>query len=201
LKDYSVEHRPNASYHPQANPSERTMKVIGASLRALVDEDQTKWPEHVPLIAFAINTAIHESTKFSPYHVNFGREMITRGTDWKSMCLDDQMDDTERFKYMQWVKGKVRQHVKLAFARYSKHYNLRTRAIEFRAGDFVWRRNFRQSSKADKYSSKLRSKFIKSRIVRKIGNSSYEVQDVDGKYAGIFHTKDLKLIVTTLPVI
>lgn len=38
----------------------------------------------------------------------------------------------------------------------------------------------------------ISSKFFKCRIVRPIGNSLYEVENLQGKLLGVFHAKDLK---------
>ena len=41
-------------------------------LAKLVKENQKDWDQHVSKVLFAYRTALHESTGYSPYRVNFG---------------------------------------------------------------------------------------------------------------------------------
>ena len=42
-------------------------------LAKLVKENQKDWDLHIPKVLFAYRTALHESSGYSPYRVNFGR--------------------------------------------------------------------------------------------------------------------------------
>ena len=42
-------------------------------LAKTVERDQHDWDSQLPKDLFAYKTAIHESTSFSPFHLNFGR--------------------------------------------------------------------------------------------------------------------------------
>ena len=42
-------------------------------LAKVVKENQRDWDSHIPKVLFAYRTALHESTSYSPYRVNFGR--------------------------------------------------------------------------------------------------------------------------------
>ena len=63
-----------SAYHPEGNSQvERFNRTVEAILAKVVDSDQHDWDSHLPKALFAYRTAIHESTNFSPYHLNFGR--------------------------------------------------------------------------------------------------------------------------------
>jgi transposase InsO family protein len=79
LSEFQVTHRLNPAHHPQHNPTERVNKVIGATLRTILGKDQRNWDDHIPRISASIRTVIHASTKYSPYFVKFGREMVWYG--------------------------------------------------------------------------------------------------------------------------
>lgn len=197
LEKYDVEHRLNAVHHPQVNPVERVMKTIGATLRASLKEDQTKWSDSVPRIAYAINSARHESTGYSPFHINFGRNMIINGKDYVNLPFCD-LDLYDRDDYLKDVRQRVRMNLLKAYKRYAKYYNQRNKVNDnnnvrqFKDGDIVWRRNFSLSDKLRKYTAKLGQKWIKCRIIKVIGRSSYSVKDMNGNYVGTYHQKDLK---------
>ena len=79
-----------------------------------------------------------------------------------------------------------------AHERHEKTYNIRSREVVFNTGQEVFRRNFAQSSWRDNFNAKLANKFIKCRVVRKIGNSLYELEDLQGKKIPLrYHAKDL----------
>ena len=63
-----------SAYHLEGNGQvERFNRTVEAILAKVVDSDQHDWDSHLPKALFAYRTAIHESTNFSPYHLNFGR--------------------------------------------------------------------------------------------------------------------------------
>ena len=63
-----------SAYHPQGNgQTERFNWTLEAMLAKSVDEHQEDWSDHLPILLMAYRTSIHESTKFSPFHLNFGK--------------------------------------------------------------------------------------------------------------------------------
>ena len=63
----------STSYHPQMDgASERAIRSIAQILHALVNPDQRDWSEKVPLVEFAINSTISNSSGFIPFELNCG---------------------------------------------------------------------------------------------------------------------------------
>lgn len=81
LREHNIEHWKTPAYHPQANATEAVNKTIMNAVRAYVRDDrsQRNWDTHLPAVACAINSAIHTTTKYAPYKVLFGYDMITDG--------------------------------------------------------------------------------------------------------------------------
>ena len=62
-------------YHPQANGQiERLFRTIKPMLAIAARNHQHEWAEYVPLIAYAYNTAYHESIRNTPYFLLYGRD-------------------------------------------------------------------------------------------------------------------------------
>lgn len=80
-----------------------------------------------------------------------------------------------------------------AFHINANRYNLRSRDVIFVPGQTVFRRSFCLSNKAEKFNAKLANQFVKAKIVRAIGNTQYELEDLHGKSIGVFHTKDIRV--------
>ncbi|KAJ9516475.1 hypothetical protein QJQ45_011175 [Haematococcus lacustris] len=63
----------SSAYHPQTDgQTERMNRVIEEMLRHYIRPDQKDWAEHLPLVEFAINNAKQESTRCTPFYLNYG---------------------------------------------------------------------------------------------------------------------------------
>ncbi len=63
----------STAYHPQTDgQTEVVNKSIEDYLRHFGDENQTDWDTLLPYASFAFNNSVHESTGYSPFHLNYG---------------------------------------------------------------------------------------------------------------------------------
>ena len=62
-------------YHPAANPAERKNRDLKFQLSRLVDTDHSSWPQHLPAIRFAMNSAVCQTTGVTPAYLMFAREL------------------------------------------------------------------------------------------------------------------------------
>ncbi|KAJ9508757.1 hypothetical protein QJQ45_028059 [Haematococcus lacustris] len=63
----------SSAYHPQTDgQTERMNRVVEEMLRHYIRPDQRDWADHLPLVEFAINNARQESTRFTPFYLNYG---------------------------------------------------------------------------------------------------------------------------------
>lgn len=64
----------STAFHPQTDgTSERKIRDVNAALRAVVKPDQTDWAEKIPMVEFALNSSLNESTGFTPFEIATGR--------------------------------------------------------------------------------------------------------------------------------
>ena len=64
-------------YHPECDGlSERFIRTLKAMLRCHIDTNQNDWDLKLSALCFAYNTAVHKTTKYSPYEIVFGRKPI-----------------------------------------------------------------------------------------------------------------------------
>lgn len=191
LNKYGTTHWLNASYHPQHNPSERVNRVILSAIRSYISPDQRDWDESIPTIACALRTAVHETTKCSPYFANFGREMILSGS------IDPTVEKNGNIhaKKIKEIQDKVRSNLEKAYEKYSHRYNLRTRPREFAVGEIVLVKNFKLSKAIEGYTAKLDALYRKCTVKTKLGKCVYELNDLNGKNLGKYHANDMKKFV------
>lgn len=188
----------NPSRHPQSNPTERVNRNVITMIRAYVGARHREWDKHLAQIGFALRTAVHEVTGFSPAFLNFGREPSASGVG-----VDLQSDDVgtvedcgpygRKLQELQDIFKEVKDRLVQAHEKSSHRYNLRRRPQEFKDNDLVLKRNFSQSDAAAGFSAKLTDRFVGPfRITKKISNVVYSLEDLQGKDAGKWHVNDLK---------
>lgn len=199
LEKYGVSHWNLAVYHPSPNPVERVNRVIVTAIRCALNQrkDHREWDESIHTIAMAIRTSVHDSTGFSPYFINFHRNMISNGQEYDHLrylnpekgCAPQQM--SEETKKLFEI---VRENLHKAYERYSRPYNLRANARhDFSQGDVVYKKDMHLSDKARNFVGKLGNKFSKARILEKIGTNTYVLEDLEGRrIPGTFHGSFLK---------
>lgn len=198
LKTYQVTHWNLAVYHPSPNPVERVNRVIVTAIRCALNKkkDHRDWDQSIHQIAKAIRTAVHDSTGFTPFFLNFGRNMISSGSEYELLRDTDDSDRSSRqiSEDMKALFNLVRENLMRAYQKYSKSYNLRANTRHhFETGEIVFKRNIHLSDKDKNFVGKLANKFSKVRVQEKIGTNSYVLEDLEGKrIAGVYHGSFLK---------
>lgn len=198
---YGVQLQHTPYYHPQANACERQHRTLKVMLSSYVKDNQRDWDMWLPKVACAIRTGKSESTGLTPFFINFGREMVLKGSD-HVVPLVDQHDNqatpadptaNERAHVLGKVFLDVRKRLDQAQIRSQRAYNLRRRDVRYEVGDKVWRREHLLSNAAKYFSAKLGPKFSGPYVIsRRISPWSYEIKDDMGNVKGIWNVKDLK---------
>lgn len=182
-----------AYYTPMCNAAERTNRTLVTCVRALLDEDQRNWDEHLQQIVCAINTAKHEILGCSPYFANFGRNHILFTEQYTTAAMNSHEDGRKaqeiRLQAAQNIQRFVVDRIRLADEKSKQRYDLRTRVRNFSVGELVWRRSFQKSSAIDQRTKKLGTKFVPCYVREVRGANSYLLEDVKTSSVGVYHTK------------
>lgn len=104
-------------YHHQANAVERVNRTLEDTLSKYTNQNQTDWDIHLPSCTFALNTAVHASTQYSPYQIVFGRQPT---------LPIDVLFDVPSIPYVeksQKVRDKVKENLLHAQQLYASKYN------------------------------------------------------------------------------
>lgn len=189
----------NARYHAQSNFVERTNKTIGSAIRSYVKEHKN-WDKHIHEIQYAINSATHEVTGFTPQFLNFARHIPIAGDYYGKVETTDGVEllANDRNEYAQDIKGIsdtlkiVRKRLSSAYERNANYYNLRRRDVSYNVGDKIWRRNKVLSDATNKFSAKLAPKYVLCKIAGKVSRLVYRLENLNGTDAGRWHVNDLK---------
>lgn len=143
--------------------------------------DQKRWDENLSAIQMALNNSRHEATKRTPFFLNFGREMVLSGAEYRNFentsenrqtLSDDQL--RQRFSA---VRAEIFQNLQKTHQRSRIQYDVKTKPLAFEVGEKVWRRFRPLSNAINQFSFKLAPKYVPCRIRKRIGQDTYDVQD------------------------
>ena len=184
-------------YHAQINNSERINRTLKIMIRIFLKGDHRLWDEHVSEFAFAINNAVQQSTKFSPYFLNFGRHprpnSLVRVESPNKKIIFSQVDWADRMSRLEAYHDLIKRHLTVASLNQAKYYNRGRRDIQFKEGDLVMRKEHHLSSANKKFAGKLASPFSGPHPIEKVVSPQvYELKKESGKKMGTTHIRYLK---------
>lgn len=186
-------------YCPQVNTVERYNRTVITAISSLVGSDHRSWDVNIAKIQFALNSAVNETTKFSPFMLVHGREAVIDGSVYANKEIIDEIIFSSRDEYafqmgeLKPIFERVRKELSKAHERNAKYYNRRRRPLNLNVGDYVWKRTYRLSDAKKYFTSKLAPKYERCRIVKKLSPLVFELEDGRGKHIGKWHIKDFKV--------
>jgi transposase InsO family protein len=161
---WGVQHITTTPYYPQGSLAERVNRNLKSALKIYHSGSQDKWDVDLPWLATAFNTALHESTWFTPDVLFLGREI--KGpleTKWDlSPIAGDNGEGSSRTFWEQAFNN-----FKQARDRVAERYNRQRSLHKYKVGDHVMFRRNLVSSKALNVSSKLMLRWSDPVIIAK----------------------------------
>lgn len=169
-------HRRTTAYHPQTNGlTERLNKTITDMMAMYVDVEHRTWDEILPFVTFAYNTAVQETTGFSPFHLVHGRQATTMLDAMLPLLPDDDAHEDARLVSQRAEEARQLARIRISTQQSvdAARYNLRRRDVHFSPGDKVWVWTpVRRRGLSEKL---LKRYFGPYTILRRISDVNYEV--------------------------
>lgn len=198
IERFGVSHVRTATHSPQSNASERVNRSLLAAIRSYIPQNQDTWDRELSAIGSALRNNAHEATGYSPHYLVFGQQFISHGSCYRLLRELNSLpeEDVEVLAppdFRQIVGEQVKTNLQSAYHRHEQAYNRRSREVSFAEGQEVFRRNFQLSNFSKGRNAKLGKQWLKCRIVKKIGNSMYTLEDPNGQKIKLpYHAKDIK---------
>lgn len=169
-------------YHPQANPVERKNRDLKPQLAILVGNDHTSWPDRLPSIRFAMNSALNESTGYTAAYLSFGRELRTVDDiqhDLRSIVVSENFvaEITPKLLLLAETNKRARENVEATQRRNQNYTDNKRRADPgYKPGEKVWVKTHTLSNASKQFTAKFAPKRDGPYIVLKQhGPASYEI--------------------------
>jgi len=200
LEKYGIHHILTPLYHAQANPVERVNQSVKKMIRAYVNVNHKTWDKHLPELQYALRSAVHESTGFSPARLMLNRELTLKGSqaDGGDVRVTQipraayGAAEAERNSEMDRLIDEVRASLLATNMKNKAHYDLRRRITRLVPGQLVWRINKVQSDAAEGFAASLAPHYIGPFQVAVSGKSGvYSLKKITGEPAGEWHINDL----------
>jgi Chromo (CHRromatin Organisation MOdifier) domain len=126
----------STAFHPQTDgQTERMNRVLEDMLRNYVDPRQDDWDMHLALAEFAVNNSVNQSTKSTPFYLNYGEHprtpldvQLRQETNPAAKSLCEQVQENIKV---------ARQHLQAAQQRMSVNANRKRRDVSYQVGDEV----------------------------------------------------------------
>lgn len=199
LEEYGVQHLTTPPYHPQANPVERSNRVLKTIIATFVGEDHRDWDKHVHEFRHAVNTAVQSTTKMSPAFLNFGRQPHPVKSLRREVEREEEVQRLDpqiwacRMRRLDALRDLVAKFIDEGRVRQIKYYNRNKRKASFNVGDLVLCRTHKLSNAAQRFTAKLAPKYEGPyEILSKLSPTVYQLKVDNNRKIAKIHVSDIK---------
>ncbi|CAI7834108.1 unnamed protein product [Closterium sp. NIES-54] len=136
IKTLGTKLKMSSAFHPQTDgQTERTNRTLEQMLRSFISPTQDDWDELLPVVEFAVNNSVHESTHEKPFVLNSGRHPTTPATHGiKNLKIPAAKDFIGN---QQAALKSARHWLQLAQQRQNSYADMKCREVVFAVGDKV----------------------------------------------------------------
>ncbi|GFY23855.1 retrovirus-related Pol polyprotein from transposon 17.6 [Trichonephila clavipes] len=161
-----IKHMKTVTYRPQANLTERVNRNLVQMIASFVEENHENWDQFLHKFAFALRTAVNETTNKTPAELFLRRKIITP--------FSNLINVTEDTKYVgrnvERLFDEARRNMQKKHKSWEKYYNLRRRDVHIKVNDLVLLQTHFLSTAGRKQVGKFMPKF----------EGPYRVSEVNG---------------------
>ncbi|KAL6475049.1 hypothetical protein MHYP_G00160890 [Metynnis hypsauchen] len=198
VKILGSEHHLTMAYHPQTNATERVNRTLKTAIQVYVENKHNSWDKYIPQICFALRTAPHESTGFSPARMLYGRELAipvdlltqpsTVGTDDPFLTPSQTLE-----RSIQETHEHARAALQASHERKKHYYDLKRRPVTYQLGDLVRLKTHPRSNTAANLTAKFACVYTGPyRVAQKLSEVNYRLANMDGSDVGVVHVVNLQ---------
>ncbi|CAF3246339.1 unnamed protein product [Rotaria sp. Silwood2] len=143
-----------ANYHPQSNMTERVNRTLKPLIAIYAQQHHSSWDIEIQKLAFAIRTAINETTGETPAFLMFGRDprdpldLLIGETIEESSSMVVNHESIQEYKNklinnFRSAFNVIREHSEIEKIRQKEKYDQHTTQKQHKEGDLVWIANLK----------------------------------------------------------
>ncbi|GFX46284.1 retrovirus-related Pol polyprotein from transposon 297 [Trichonephila clavipes] len=150
-----IKHMKTVTYRPQSNLTERVNRNLVQMIASFVEENHENWDQFLHEFAFALRTAVNETTNKTPAELFLGRKIITPF----SKLINVKEDAKYVGNNIERLFDEARRNMQKQHKYWEKHYNLRRRDVHIKVNDLVLLQTHYLSAAGKKQVGKFMPKF------------------------------------------
>ncbi|GFU83689.1 retrovirus-related Pol polyprotein from transposon 412 [Trichonephila clavipes] len=150
-----IKHMKTVTYRPQSNLTERVNRNLVQMIASFVEENHENWDQFLHEFAFALRTAVNETTNKTPAELFLGRKIITPF----SKLINVKEDAKYVGNNIERLFDEARRNMQKQHKYWEKHYNLRRRDVHIKVNDLVLLQTHFLSAAGKKQVGKFMPKF------------------------------------------
>ncbi|GFX65091.1 retrovirus-related Pol polyprotein from transposon 17.6 [Trichonephila clavipes] len=150
-----IKHMKTITYRPQSNLTERVNRNLVQMIASFVEENHENWDQFLHEFAFALRTAVNETTNKTPAELFLGRKIITPF----SKLINVKEDAKYVGNNIERLFDEARRNMQKQHKSWEKHYNLRRRDVHIKVNDLVLLQTHFLSAAGKKQVGKFMPKF------------------------------------------
>jgi hypothetical protein len=129
----------STAYHPQTDgQTERANRTLEEMLRSRINFAQTDWDEHLSIAELAVNNAQQASTGFSPFYLNYGKEVeLPLDRAIAELRPTNNPEAAARIRRLHADLARAHENLERAQQRQAHYANQHRRDVTFKVGDQV----------------------------------------------------------------
>ncbi|CAF3322464.1 unnamed protein product [Rotaria sp. Silwood2] len=150
----SIKQNLTANYHPQSNMTERVNRTLKPLIAIYAQQHHSSWDIEIQKLAFAIRTAINETTGETPAFLMFGRDprdpldLLIGETIEESSSMVVNHESIQEYKNklinnFRSAFNVIREHSEIEKIRQKEKYDQHTTQKQHKEGDLVWIANLK----------------------------------------------------------
>lgn len=193
-KSLKVKLNLSTAYHPQSDgQTERTNRTLEQILRNYVCWTQNDWDKALPVVEFAYNSAVHNSTGFSPFQIVYHAPPVFPSS---FSSLTTNPSASEFLLDLETISTVVRDRILKAQLDQSTQNDSRISTTSFKEGDYVYlsSENLSPFTLGQAKIPKLAPRWIGPyKIIKNVNPVAFELElPPNLKIHPVFHSSNLK---------
>ena len=176
-----------ANYHPQSNMTERANRTLKPLIAIYAQQQHNSWDKEIQKLAFAIRTAVNETTGETPAFMMFGRDLrgpldllIGEPTVGPRSTVVDHGIIQEYKKLISNLRcayNVIREHAEIEKIKQKEKYDRHTTQRKYNEGDLVWVANAKTQIGENSVSGKLQPHYQgPCRLIKQLSPNTFTLR-------------------------